>query len=513
MQVRWSYKLQPNKTQQALMGEWLVTLRKHRNYSLRERQRGFDSNNQHSDEPVMYGYGACCDLKAQAEYGAFCPLTCPVVKHGVLSSGLTKVSKKVLRWGNASDVQSKRTTELRAENPYYSRVNADVLQGNLAKLDAAYAGFFQHKRGFPAFRKAANFNSFQYKPRKYKLTINRNGKRNKRTGDRKPCYSHVYLPGIGVMRFLDSREIPEAAVQRTITVKRKADGWYISVLLELAEDLPDLKTDIRSSVGIDVGINKLVSLSDGSFIENPKFATDKAARRRLRVRQRRVNRKVKGSKNRAKAGILVAKLHKQIADKRDGYQWQAASKVVKTADAVVHEALNIKGMKARCKPKRSKGRFLPNGQAAKRGLNRAISDAAWGGLFDKIGWLGQKAGKPVLPVNPQYTSQECSACSHVSKANRDGEKFLCEACGHLDHADTQASRTINKRADFKFVSKDVKSRRITRKCLPADCGKVTPFIVAASSTGKRQQVGNWNLNQIFREGTQLSLFSEESPCL
>jgi putative transposase len=513
MQVHWNYKLQPNKTQQALMSEWLVTLRKHRNYNLRERRRGFESNNQDSDQPVMYGYAAFCDIEMQIEYGSFCPLACPVVKHGVMSAGLTKSSKGQLRWGNASDVQSKRATELRAENPYYGRINADVLQGNLAKLDAAYAGFFQRKRGFPAFRKAANFNSFQYKPGRCKLTINRNGKRNKRTGDRKPCYSHIYLPGIGLMRFLDSREIPETAAQRTITVKRKADGWYISVLLELTEDLPDLKTDIRSSVGIDVGINKLVSISDGSFVENPRFATNKAARRRLRIRQRRVSRKVKGSKNRAKAGILVAKLHKQVADKRDGYQWQAASKIVKTADAVVHEDLNIKGMKARCKAKKSKGRFLPNGQAAKRGLNRSISDASWGSLLDKVGWLGAKAGKPVLSVNPAFTSQECSACHHVSKDNREGEKFICAACGHIDHADTQASRTTNKRAGFIFVSKDVKTRRITRKCLPADCGKVTPFIVAASPTGKRQQVGNWNLNQIFREGEQLSLFSEESPYL
>jgi len=489
MQVRWNYKLQPNRTQQALMSEWLVTLRKHRNYCLRERQRGFESNNQNSDEPVMYAYGAFCDLETRVEYCACCPLTCPVVKHGVVSAVLTKISKQQLRWGSASDVQSKRTTELRAENAYYSRIYSGVLQGNLAKLDAAYAGFFKHERGFPAFRKAANFKSFQYKPGQAKLTINRTAKRNKRTGERKPCYSHAYLPGLGSMRFLDSREIPESAGVRTITVKREADGWYMSVLLDLAEELPVIKVDVQSSVGIDVGINKLVALSDGSFIENPRFGTNKRSRRRLRIRQRRVNRKVKGSKNRAKAGILVAKLHKKIVDRREGYQWQAASKVIKTADAVVHEDLNIQGMKKRCKPKRVQGRFMPNGQAAKRGLNRSIADAAWGGLFAKVGWLGQKAGKPVLPEHPSYTSQECSACGRCSPANRDGEKFLCENCGHIDHADTQASRTINKRAGFKFVSQDIKN-------LPADCGKVMLVSDGAAFLGKRQQGKNWNLNQI-----------------
>lgn len=535
MQVRWNYKLQPNKGQSALMGEWLVTLRKHRNYSLAERKRGYDSNNQGSGHPIMYSYGAFCDLETGEEYGAFCPLTCPVVNHGVIPTQLTdaqllkdskaktvtdkktgeekNIPAKTV-WDSASGIQSKRTTQLRSENSYYGQIDSDVLQSNLAKLDAAYTGFFNNERGFPAFRKVSNFNSFQYKPGRAKLTINRTGKHNKRTGERKPCYSHVYLPGIGTMRFLDSKEIPETANIRTITILHEADGWYMSILLELPLALPEIKTDIQSSVGIDVGINKLVSISDGSFIENPKFATNKRIMRRMRIRQRRVNRKVKGSKNRSKAGIRVAKLHKQIADKREGYQWQAANKIVKTADVIVREDLNIKAMKSRCKPKKSKGRFLPNGQSAKKGLNRSISDAAWGGLFNKIGWLGQKSGKPVLAENPQYSSQECSVCHHVSKNNRDGEKFLCEACGHIDHADTQASRTLNKRAGFIFVSKDAKNRRTNRKCLAGDSRKVTPFIDAASN-GKRQQVGNCKSKavpekQIFRERSQLNLFSEES---
>jgi putative transposase len=237
----------------------------------------------------------------------------------------------------------------------------------------------------------------------------------------------------------------------------------------------------------------------------------------LRIRQRRVNRKVKGSKNRSKAGILVAKLHKKIADKRSNYQWKAAQKIVETADAVVREDLNIKGMKSRCKSKKSSCRFLPNGQSAKRGLNRSISDASWGDLFGKIGWLAAKQGKPVQAVNPRHTSQECSKCQHISKLNRDGEKFVCESCGHIDHADTQASRTINKRAEYKFVSKDVKNRRTTRKCLPGDSRKVT-LTSDAASRSKRHQAENCTSKvipekQIRMEYRQLSLFPEESPYL
>lgn len=490
MQVRWKFKLQPNQGQQSLMAEWLVTLRKHRNYCLAERKRGYETNNQESDQPIMYQYGAFSDLISRVEYGAYCPLTCPIVKHGVISAELTKTSKKRgLTWGSASDIQSKRTTELRAESELYGRINADVLQGNLAKLETAYSGFFQHKRGFPAFRKVANFKSFQFKPGQVKLTVNR-------SSNHKRFYSHAYFPGLGDMRYFDSRAIPVDAEIRTVTVLKEADGWYMSVLLNLPESLPEIAgiETVKSAVGIDVGINKLISLSDGSFVENPRLATNKKIRRRLRIKQRSVNRKVKGSNNRQLAGIEVAKLHKKIADKRSDCQWKAAAKVVGTAEAIVREDLNIKGMKSRCKPKRMKGRFMPNGQSAKRGLNRSISDASWGQLFSNIEWKAAKVGKPVLSVNPKFTSQECSACHHVSNNNRDGEKFVCEECGHIDHSDTQASRTILRRANLNFVRKDV-------KILSRDSRKVTIVRHDSARSGKRNQGNN-----PISKAVQLSLF-------
>ena len=126
---------------------------------------------------------------------------------------------------------------------------------------------------------------------------------------------------------------------------------------------------------------------------------------------------------------------------------------------------------------------MPNGQSAKRGLNRSISDVSWGELFSKIAWLAAKSGKPVLAVNPKHTSQECSGCHHVSKLNRDGEKFVCEECGHIDHADTQASRTILGRANLKLVSK-------RRKNLPRDSRKVTLVRHDSAQLGKRDQGKN-----------------------
>jgi putative transposase len=508
MQVRWNYKLQPNNEQDALMSEWLVTLRKHRNYSLSEREAGWNDNNRDSDQAISDAWGAFCDLESRTEFGSCCPLTCPVVKHGVIpmqldDSQLVKQSKKLgLIWDSASGVQSKRTTQLRKKSDWYSRINSDVLQRNLAKLDAAFTGFWKHERGFPAYRTAATFNSFEYKPGQCKFTV-------LGVTSGKHRYSRVYLPGIGSMRYFDSRPIPNHADIRTVTIKHEADGWYISALLNLPEQLPEPieLEDCTGVNGLDRGINKLIASSDGSFADNPKFATNRKTKRLLRIRQRRVSRKKKGSANRSKAGKRVAKLHRKIALKRDAYQWNAASKEVKKADCVALENLNIKGMKARCKPKKQNGRFMPNGQSAKRGLNRAISDTAWGELGSKIAWLCIKSGKQCIEVPAPYTSQECRACGHKSKDNRDGEKFICESCGHIDHADTQASRTIAERVGLVFVSN--RHKKPTHPSLVPTGGLSESNALVcndAASNGKRHQAGN-----PISKAVQLELFEPGIP--
>lgn len=197
-----------------------------------------------------------------------------------------------------------------------------------------------------------------------------------------------------------------------------------------------------------MGLTKLAHLSDGSDFDNPRPATSKKAKRQLRIRQRRVSRK-KGSKNRKKATQHVAKLHKKHSDKRTAYQWDVANQIVRRADAVAVEDLNIIGMKAKCKPKPDDvkvGRFLNNGQSAKRGLNRSISDASWGTLIDKIEYAAAKSGKNFFKVPAKNSSRTCLKCDAVDGASRFGERFVCTSCGHVAHADKQAARVIRYRA-------------------------------------------------------------------
>ncbi|MGB3206621.1 MAG: transposase [Crinalium sp.] len=482
MQVRWNFKLKPNQIQAIKMSEWLITLRKHRNYALRERETGFNTNNQNADTPISYAWGAFCDKTSKIEYGASCPLTCPVLKHGVIPSDLfiaLKNSKGVVKWDNPSGIQMKVTTQLRQKFPNFGEINSDVLQRNIAKLDTAFSNFWKKGRGYPKYLR--KLDSFEYKPGQVKLINFVNS------------YATVYLPGIGNIKIFNSRDLTLIKEIRTCTVKRCADNWYISMLVEIPGELPDKAPEIKSVVGIDVGVNKLVALSDGSFIKNIRVTTNPRTARRLAMRQRAASRKVDGSKNKTKAYQKLAKIQHKLSQKRDGYNWQAASKIVKTADAVGREDLNIKNMVKRAKPKNNgKGGYLKNKASAKTGLNKVILDCGWGDLFNKIAWLATKSGKPVIAVDPKYSSQECPKCKHINKSNRNGEKFICTNCGYTEHADTKASRTVVKKVGLVFPKK-------IKRTLPRDSRKVTP--------SRYQSIRVETRNHAYEQlNTQLSLF-------
>jgi len=264
--------------------------------------------------------------------------------------------------------------------------------------------------------------------------------------------SKIYLPKLGWMRFYNSRPIPNGFTIKACTVRKRQNGWYISVRIE-NKSVPDYTTkpfkDVVKVIGCDMGLTKLVHLSDGTQIENPKFSTTKKAKRTLKIRQRRVSRKTKGSKNRKKAAKKLGLFHQKISDKRQAYQWKVANKIVdRNVDGIALEDLNISGMMRRCRVKADEktGRFLKNGQSRKKGLNRFISDAGWADLILKIEYLAAKQGKVVITINPKHSSQECPNCGHIDKSNRDGEKFICAECGYHEHADIGAAKTIRSRA-------------------------------------------------------------------
>jgi putative transposase len=322
---------------------------------------------------------------------------------------------------SSGDIQITALPELKVARPWYAQLDATVLQQNVKRLDMAYKNFFEGK-GFPKFKNRSNFTSFTY-------GIGVKIKGNK-----------IYLPKLGWMRFYNSRPIPNGFTVKACTVRKRQNGWYVSIRIEdksVPEYSPKTLGENPKVIGCDLGITKLVHLSDGYQINNPKFSTNKKAKRTLKIRQRRVSRQAKGSKNRKKAAIKVGRFHQKVSDKRQAYQWKTANKIVsRNVDVIALEDLNISGMMRRCKIKTDDktGRFLKNGQSRKKGLNRAISDASWGDLGLKIEYLAAKQGKIVIKVNPKHSSQECRSCGHINKSNRDGEKFICVECGYHEHA-------------------------------------------------------------------------------
>ncbi|MCC5604843.1 RNA-guided endonuclease InsQ/TnpB family protein [Nostoc favosum] len=425
MLTNFCFKLRPNVTHSIKMSNWLDMLRSTYNWSLADRIAQYNQ---------QFIQGNYCDITTKGEA---CPLTCFVSKNGA-SGEPWKDNKSVLDGKlknprrSAGDIQITALPELKKRAPWFSEIDSTVLQQNVKRLDTAYKNFFEG-RGFPKFKNRSNFTSFTYQ-----MGVKLQG-------------SKIYLPKLGWMRFFNSRSIPNGFTIKAATIRKRQDGWYVSIRIEnksIPDYIPKPLNEVESVLGCDLGITKLVHLSDRHQINNPKFSTNKKAKRTLKIRQRRVSKKAKGSKNRKKAANKLGRFHKKITDKRVAYQWDVANKIVsRKVDAVALEDLNISGMLKRCKVKVDEisGRFLKNGQSRKKGLNRSISDAAWSELILKIEYLAVKQGKVVIKINPKHSSQECRNCGHIDKSNRDGEKFICTQCGYHEHADIGAAKTIRDR--------------------------------------------------------------------
>ncbi|MDJ0598484.1 MAG: transposase [Crocosphaera sp.] len=412
MILAYQYKLKVSLSQKIIMTNWLSMLRSHYNFCLRDRIEAYEQVR----SPKLGNYS---DLKTKVES---CPLTCSISSKSQLGEPFKKGGKK----RSAYEMQSSELPSLKKARHWFKKIHSTVLQQNLRRLDTAFKNFFDG-RGYPKFKTRQKFRSFSYPPNQVKLEGNK-----------------IYLPSIGWMQFFKSRNIPDGFNLKTVTIRSLADGWYVSIRIE-NKDVPqsnpkDLE-QVKTVIGCDLGIKKLLALSNGELIENPQF--EKRLSKRKTIRQRRASRKRIGSFNQKKAYAKLARLDQKIVNQREDHQWKIAHHLVLKADVIVLEALNIQGMIKKCRSKQDEnGKFLKNGQSAKRGLNRLIRDCSWGNLTEKIESVAAKFGSICLNVNPKFTSQKCSHCGHIQKENRNKERFLCLNCGFFSDADIQASVNI-----------------------------------------------------------------------
>lgn len=294
------------------------------------------------------------------------------------------------------------------------------LQQTLKDLERAYTNFFQKRADFPRFKKKGQGDSFRYPdPKQFKVDQDN---------------SRVFLPKIGWLQYRNSRIIEGTA--KKITVSQSGGHWYVSIQTEREIEQPVHPS--TSIIGIDVGIAKLATLSDGTVFE--PINSFKKHQQRLARYQRRMARKQKFSSNWKKAKKKIQKLHSKIANVRKDYLHKTTTIISKNHAIVCIEDLNIKNMS-----KSANGTIEQPGRnvKAKSGLNRSILDQGWFEFRRQLEYKEVWLGGEVLAVPARNTSRKCKVCGHTEADNRTSQaRFKCTACGHEANADVNAARNI-----------------------------------------------------------------------
>ena len=291
--------------------------------------------------------------------------------------------------------------------------------------------FFKGHGGYPKFKKRHSDDGFRY-PQGFKVEED-NGR--------------IFLPKIGYVRYRNSRKIE--GIPKNVTVREEADCWYVSIQCEF-ELKPEISIpDIDTAVGIDMGVKRFLTLSDGSFINNLEEKL-KPLENKIALLQKRIKHKVKGSNNIKKAYLKLTLLHKRKADIRNDFLHQVSTLLVKNHDVIVIEDLKVRNMS-----KSAKGTIANPGKnvKAKAGLNRSILNEAWHKFFTYLEYKLKLKGGILIKVNPQHTSQTCHQCGHISKDNRTEQAlFKCIKCGYEANADVNAAQNILRRAGLARIA-------------------------------------------------------------
>ncbi len=323
--------------------------------------------------------------------------------------------------------QKRDLPEIKAEiREEYQAIHSQVLQDVLLRLKRTFDAFFRRiengqEPGYPRFQGRNRYNSFTY-PQAGGFTL---------THDSRVCFSKI-----GSIKVKLHREIKGTI--KTATIKHEAGQWYVIFSCEVEQ--PELLPTVECEVGVDLGVTHFAALSDGTFIESPRYY--RKALKQLEKLQHVLSKKKRDSYRRKKAVHAVAKAHRKIANQRRDFHHKLAKSLVQEHQTIVFEELAITNISRRTKPRLNEnGTYLPNGAAAKSGLNKSILDAGWGQFQHIVSHKAACAGRTVLFVNPKYTSQICSQCGTVRKKSLEERWHSCECGCELDR-DTNAAINI-----------------------------------------------------------------------
>jgi len=293
------------------------------------------------------------------------------------------------------------------ETSWLYEVSNVALQQGLQHLQNAYVNFWGKRTKYPQFkskrksRASATFTTSGFRYRNGRITLAKMGE---------------------PLDIRWSRPLPEEAEPSTVTVSRDtANRWHISILMECpVKALPVIAT----TVGVDAGITSLVTLSTGEKIANPRH--EKRDRARLAKAQRNLSRKTKGSENRAKARVKVARVYARIADRRRDVLHKLSTRIIRENQTVIIEDLTVRNM------------------VRNHTLARAISDASWAELRRQLEYKADWYGRTVIAVDRFYpSSKTCSACGHIaSKMPLNIREWTCTSCGARHDRDVNAAKVL-----------------------------------------------------------------------
>jgi len=298
----------------------------------------------------------------------------------------------------------------------FSRVDSTVLQDVSKRVDKAFERFIVGdsnggKSGKPRFKSESSFKTMTF------ATANDSWIKLIRKN-----WLYLRLPKLGVVKVRMHRTIPDGFVIKQVSVTKKADGWFIQLVLEdvnacgeRSRTVPTQSYDAivptwDNSLGMDAVLHEDIYLATS---EGEKLPSLKPLRKNQflldRISTKR-NKRKRGSKSRRKLAKRESKQHQKIARSRKDFHYKTAHQLVRTGKKVFfHEDLNLKGLTKRNKSKQDEdGTYLPNGQSAKSGLNKSWSDAAFGNFFKTLDYIAAKAGAVVISKHPAYTSMVLS---------------------------------------------------------------------------------------------------------
>jgi len=388
MMTAYQYRLRPSRQQAAEIDRWLSMLCAQYNYLLADRFNWYEKNR----SPVNA-----------------CPLVCHLPE---------------LRVNPDYYSQKKTLPQLKKDRPWYKDIYSQVLQDVVKRVKLTFERFLKgdsngKRSGRPRFKPLSRYRTFTYPQAKQDCL---QGKK-------------INLPKLGKIKVIVHRPIPDGFKIKTVSISKKADGFYVTLSLE-DNTVPEIKTDInpQSITGIDVGLKDFLTTSNNETVDLPQHY--RKAQKRLRLIQKKVSRRKKGGNRRLKGIKLLSKQHKKVADKRKDFHFKTANQLLSKYDVIAHEDLNIKG--------------LARSKLAKSVLVCAAwcdsSIAGWSSFLSILTNKAENAGLLVVPVSAHNTSLECSNCGEKVPKKLHIRWHNCPHCGCSLGRDHNAALNIKNRA-------------------------------------------------------------------